>query len=87
MSDFNKTDLQSHFDENGYIAINPLFLDNKVEEIKIELTRYIKEVAPTVPDHHVFYENKDDKSTIKQLQQMYTYDDYFRDLLNSIWLY
>ena len=83
MSDFNNTDLQSHFDENGYIAINPLFSDNKIEEIKIELTRYIKEVAPTVPDHHVFYENKDDKSTIKQLQQMYTYDDYFKDLIEN----
>ena len=81
MSDFNNIDLQSHFDENGYIAINPLFSDNKIEEIKIELTRYIKEVAPKVPDHHVFYENKDDKSTIKQLQQMFTYDDYFKDLI------
>ena len=83
MSDFNNTDLQSHFDENGYIAINPLFSDNKIEEIKIELTRYIKEVAPKVPDHHVFYENKDDKSTIKQLQQMFTYDDYFKDLIEN----
>ena len=64
MSDFNNTDLQSHFDENGYIAINPLFSDNKIEEIKIELTRYIKEVAPKVPDHHVFYVNKDDYSSI-----------------------
>ena len=68
MSGFNSIDLQSHFDENGYIAINPLFSLDKINEIKNELTRYIKEVAPTVPDHHVFYENKDDKSTIKQLQ-------------------
>ena len=42
MSDFNNTDLQSHFDENGYIAINPLFSDNKIEEIKIIQTGIVE---------------------------------------------
>ena len=35
MSDFNNTDLQSHFDENGYIDINPIFSHNKIEQIKV----------------------------------------------------
>ena len=41
MTTFNNQDLQSKFDENGYIAINPLFSIDKIEEIKIELSRYI----------------------------------------------
>ena len=57
MTTFNNQDLQSKFDDNGYIAINPLFSIDKIEEIKIELSRYIKEVTPNVPDHHIFYEN------------------------------
>ena len=61
MTTFNNQDLQSKFDDNGYIAINPLFSIDKIEEIKIELSRYIKEVTPNVPDHHIFYENKDDE--------------------------
>ena len=83
MTTFNNQDLQSKFDDNGYIAINPLFSIDKIKEIKIELSRYIKEVAPNVPDHHIFYENKDDKTSIKQLQQMFTYDDYFKELIEK----
>ena len=58
MTTFNNQDLQTKFDDNGFIAINPLFSIDKIEEIKIELSRYIKEVTPNVPDHHIFYENK-----------------------------
>ena len=42
MPTFNNQDLQSQFDNNGYIAISPLFSTDKIEEIKIELARYIK---------------------------------------------
>ena len=44
---------------------------DKIQEIKIELDRYINTIAPTLPNHHVFYEDKTDKSTIKNLQQMF----------------
>ena len=83
MVTLNNQNLQTSFDRDGYISINPLFSFEKVEEIKNELSRYIKEVAPQVPDHHIFYENKDDKTTIKQLQQMFTYDDYFKELIEN----
>ena len=83
MVTLNNQNLQTSFDRDGYISINPLFSFEKVEEIKNELSRYIKEVAPKVPDHHIFYENKDDKTTIKQLQQMFTYDDYFKELIEN----
>ena len=39
MTTFNNQDLQSKFDENGYIAINPLFSIDKIEEIKIGLEK------------------------------------------------
>ena len=83
MVTLNNQNLQTSFDRDGYISVNPLFSIEKIEEIKIELTRYIKEVAPNVPDHHIFYENKDDKTSIKQLQQMFNYDDYFKELIEN----
>ena len=46
MVTLNNQNLQTSFDRDGYISISPLFSVEKVEEIKNELTRYIKEVAP-----------------------------------------
>jgi len=76
-------DIKNKFNEDGYAAIYSFFKDNKIEEIKNELDRYIKEIVPILPKHHVFYEDKLNKNTIKNLQQMFNYDDYFKKLIEE----
>ena len=73
---FIEKNLKQKFDDDGYLAIYSFFEDNKIEEIKNEIDRYISEIVPTLPNHHVFYEDKSDKSTIKNLQQMFNYDSH-----------
>lgn len=71
--------LKQLFDRDGYIAL-PGFLDaHEVEELRGEIRRYIREVAPRLPREEVFYEVKDQPETIKQLQRMFQYDGYFKD--------
>ena len=79
----NKKNIKEQFDDDGYVALYSFFDDNKIQEIKNELSRYINTIAPTLPNHHVFYEDKLDKSTIKNLQQMFTYDNYFKELIEE----
>ena len=80
---FNDNKLKEEFNSNGYAAIYSFFNDEKIQEIKNEIDRYISEIVPTLPNHHVFYEDKSDKNTIKNLQQMFTYDDYFKKLIEE----
>ena len=80
---FIEKNLKQKFDDDGYLAIYSFFEDNKIEEIKNEIDRYISEIVPTLPNHHVFYEDKSDKSTIKNLQQMFNYDVYFKKLIEE----
>ena len=77
------TKIKQEFDADGYVAIYSFFEDNKIQEIKNEIDRYIVDIGPTLPNHHVFYEDKSDKTTIKNLQQMFTYDDYFKKLIED----
>jgi phytanoyl-CoA hydroxylase len=79
----NINKLKENFNSDGYVALYLFFDDNKIQEIKNELDRYIAEIAPTLPTHHIFYEDKSDKSTIKNLQQMFTYDNYFKNLIEE----
>ncbi len=79
----NKLNYQESFNRDGFLAINNLFNLEKIDEIKTELKRYISEKVPNIPDHHVFYEDKNDKSTLKQLQQMFNYDEYFKKLIEK----
>ena len=75
--------IKEEFKSNGYAAIYSFFNNEKIEEIKNEIDRYIRVIVPTLPNHHVFYEDKSDKSTIKNLQQMFNYDGYFKKLIEE----
>ena len=46
--------------------------------LKRELARYIREVVPTLPDKHAFYDDKSRPETLKQLQHM-DVDPFFRE--------
>ena len=80
---FTDNKIKDEFNSKGYAAIYSFFNNDKIQEIKNEIDRYIIDIVPTLPNHHVFYEDKSDKSTIKNLQQMFNYDDYFKKLIEE----
>ena len=43
MVTLNNQNLQTSFDRDGYISINPLFSFEKVEEIKNEFEKFVKQ--------------------------------------------
>lgn len=77
-------DLRESFLRDGFVAIHPLFDHDEMAELKIEMARYIRDVVPTMPDARVYYEDKDDPSSLKQVQKLLEYDSYFADLMNGI---
>ena len=75
--------VRADFDRDGYVALRPLFGAAKMAEINRELDRYIADVVPGMAREEVYYERKDDPSTLKQMQRMAEYDPYFRSLAES----
>jgi ectoine hydroxylase-related dioxygenase (phytanoyl-CoA dioxygenase family) len=75
--------LKQDFDRDGFIAIRPLFDAARMAEINRELDRYLRDVVPKMKDTEVYYEDKSDRSTVKQMMFLERYDPYFDTLLNS----
>lgn len=75
--------LKADFDRDGYIAIQPLFDAAKMAEINRELDRYLRDAVPRMKETEVYFEDKGDRSTVKQMMFLERYDDYFAELLNS----
>ena len=72
---------RKQFEEAGFVA-QPGFLDEgEVASCLRELERYIARIVPSLPPEHVFYENKDDPATLKQLQRMHEYDPWFGEFM------
>lgn len=65
------------FESDGFVAVGSFLSGGEVEVCLRELARYVSEVVPGLPAEHVFYEDKDDLATLKQLQRMHEYDGWF----------
>jgi len=71
------------FERDGFVAIPELYNHDQVTEINDNVDRFIRDVVPTMPTTRVYYEDKANASTLKQIQKMFEYDAYFAQLMNQ----
>ena len=75
--------LKQKFDSDG-LAFIPSFRSKlEIADIQNNLERIIGDVVPTMPVEHVFYEDKQDLATLKQLQNLHLHDEYFGQLMSN----
>jgi len=70
----------ARFGEDGYVAFPGFLSADEVAEVRANLERFIRETVPTLPREHAFYEDKSRPETLKQLQNLHTYDAFFGGL-------
>ena len=58
------------FDVEGYAVLREFIGKEETDDVKRNVARYISEVVPTVPREHVFYEDKEDPDSLKQMPNM-----------------
>lgn len=75
--------IQRRFDTDGYVAVPQFLSSGEVDACRRQLARFIDEVVPTMPADHVFYEDKGDPGTLKQLQRMHEHDSWFGELFDG----
>lgn len=83
MTDSQKLQWQEEFNRDGYVAIRGFMNGQEVSELHDNLARFKQDVLSTLPAEHLFYEDIDDKATMKQIQKMQTHDDYFGQLFHG----
>lgn len=71
------------FKEEGYVAIKGFMSEDEIQEIGEKVEHFIETIVPGVPPEHVFYEEKGNASTLKQLQHLDQYAPYFNALFHS----
>lgn len=80
---FDSEGMRTGFDQDGYVFLPGLIGADGVAEIQTQLDRYVKEVVPGLPGTEVFYENRGEAATLKQLQRMHEFDDFFKSIFET----
>jgi phytanoyl-CoA hydroxylase len=66
------------YDHDGFVIVRQFLPGEDFAVLKRELSRYIRDVVPTLPDKYAFYDEKSRPETLKQLQYM-DVDPFFRE--------
>jgi phytanoyl-CoA hydroxylase len=73
--------LTESFRRDGYVVVRNFVNGDEVQELDHALQRVIRDKLVAMPRAQVVYENSDDPSTLKQLQDLQLYEPFFCDLL------
>lgn len=76
-------EVKQSFCNDGFARLPSFLTPEAVDELLQQIERYIKEVAPARPVEEIFYEDKRDPSSLKQVQQLWRNDLYFEALMTK----
>ncbi len=76
-----QSQMREAMDRDGYVALRGFFDQREIGELETNLKRYISDVVPKMPMGEVYYEDKKRPDTLKQIQSLYQYDDFFHKLM------
>jgi phytanoyl-CoA hydroxylase len=79
----SQDELRERFYGDGFVALPQFVSGHEMAELLANMDRFIKDVVPQLPDEHVFYENRNDPATLKQIQQMGDHDPWFHELFTA----
>ena len=71
------------FEQDGYVAMPGFYNENETQTIESAMGDFIAKRVPALPPEHVFYEDKANRSTLKQIQCLHKHDGFFADLFND----
>lgn len=77
----DKKVIKEEFKKDGYVFIPGFLKPDEVAKISQNFNRVIKDVVPGMPPNIVFFEDKEDPATLKQLIGLHIYDSFFNDVL------
>ncbi|GAB3904009.1 phytanoyl-CoA dioxygenase family protein [Mucilaginibacter boryungensis] len=77
----NKDSLKAAFEKDGFVFIPGFLSIEETETIRQNFNRVITDVLPNMPATKVFYEDKNDASTLKQVMDIHAHDNFFNTVL------
>ena len=71
------------FEQDGFAAMPGFYDGDEIQAIEGAMENFIARRVPALPPEHVFYEDKSDLATLKQIQCLHEHDGFFAGLFND----
>jgi phytanoyl-CoA hydroxylase len=71
------------FSEAGFVAIPSFVTGDGLTELIANVDRIVNELVPSLPPEMVFYDDKNDSASLKQIQHLGDHDPFFHELFTA----
>jgi phytanoyl-CoA hydroxylase len=75
--------IKKRFEEDGYVFLPGFLSQEEITNVNQKLEVFIANVVPGLPANDVFYEDKNDPQTLKQIMHVSEYEPYFAPMLHN----
>lgn len=83
MKNLNLASIKEDYDRDGYVFIKSFLSKEEIDKINNEIKNFIERQVPVMPRSFVFYEDNNDATTLKQLQDIHQYNAFFAQILTG----
>jgi len=83
MQNIDLPSVKNDYDRDGYVFIREFLSKEEIDAVNRELEDFIQNEVSTMPSSYVFYEDNNDQSTLKQLQDIHRHSLYFERILRG----
>ena len=73
--------LKAEFDQTGFVCLPKFVSEADFLELDERTTDFISNQVPYLPRESVFYDDLENISSLKQIQKLYEFDDYFCQMM------
>lgn len=74
-------ELRGIYREQGFVALPGFLSSDELAELRHAKERLLTELLPDLPAELVYFEDKDDPSSLKQVQRLFEHDPYFEGMM------
>jgi phytanoyl-CoA hydroxylase len=76
-------DSRTKFERDGFVALSSFYIEDELLAIEDTLKHFIVERVPALSPEHVFFEDKSNPSSLKQIQQLHGHEPFFWQLMDD----
>jgi len=81
LNEAKQKELREHFLRDGFIYFPGFLNQDEIALVNQKIEEFIAHKVSHMPSDQVYYEDKSDQSTLKQLQQLFKYDPFFNKMM------
>ena len=71
------------FERDGFVALSSFYSEDELLAIEDAVECFIAERVPALSPEHVYFENKSNPSSLKQIQRLHEHEPFFERMMND----